>query len=82
MFWRRSRAVERRWGDFGGGMWEFMPDDCPVGTRKVEVELRLCVQLELSTVVGKSPLRWIFTLGVTNQGAIPPIDTCKIDPGC
>jgi hypothetical protein len=33
---------------------------------KVEVELRLSVQLELSsTVVGKSPLRWIFTLGVT-----------------
>ena len=57
-----------------------MPDDCLVG--KVEVELRLSVQLELSTVVGKSPLCWIFTLEVTNQGANPPIDTFKIYQGC
>jgi hypothetical protein len=60
-------------------MWKFMPEDCPVG--KVEVELRFSVQLELSTVVGKSPLLWIFTLGVTNQGANPPIDTFKIFQG-
>lgn len=58
---------------------EVMPDDCPVG--KVVVELRLSVQLELSIVVGKSPLRWIFTFGVMNQGPNPPIDTFRIYPG-
>jgi hypothetical protein len=53
---------------------------------KVEVELRLSVQLELSTVVGKSP---IFTLGVTNQSTnryvqdlsgAPRVRGCGSDP--
>ena len=52
-----------------------MPDDCPVG--KVEVELRFSVQLELSTVVGKSPLRWAGYLpwGLLIKGPIHQSDT-------